>query len=322
MRVVRLSLIVPMLLSASIREDTTPYITTLSVCGPFDESEYISLKANGDYTGCRLFAIYSNVKTNSILATERSTIEYYSPDENGVFNYLIRTEGRVTKDGLRIKFSLSQTIGTGIIQEIVLYPTNKETIYSYQYRNTPYRTYDHTFQIIDKNTIRNYEEYQFENTIDYITNSVDNYLEIGEVSFSYDNGNELINLDSNKYLRFRDPNNLFPLMEKDDDDFINVPLKCVQKGSDIFFDFNCIFFYTKSNGYISMNARPKATRTTNLILPKAGIKKLEDYDFTIEMDYFGRCGNKVIIPLQFYKDRNYTGLCSDSNYCIVGGIRE
>ena len=324
MKIVRLPLLAIMSITSSLRVDTTPYITTIGVYGPFsgDGNETISLVAHGDYSGCRLFVTYTNYRTGAILASERSTIEYYSPDENGVFNYTLRTSGRINGDGLRVAFNLSKEKGSGVIQEVVLYPTNAETVYSYQYRKKPYLCPYKTFQINGKTEIRNYEEYSFENTIDYISNSIDNYLDIREVSFSYDNGNELINKENDAYLRFKDSDNLFPMIAPDEDGYINIPIKCIQNDKDISFDFNATFYYTKINGFISLTSRPRAVTTSYFMLPKTGVKKMEDYDFFIEMNNFGRCKNKVIIPLQFFKDRNYTGLCTDSNYCIVGGIRE
>lgn len=327
MKFAKLPVLTSIMFAISPRVDNSPYITTSCVYGPFDGSqdEIITLVAHGDYTDCRLFVTYKNEKYGTILGSEKSLISYYSPNSEGEFNYTLRTSGRINGDGLRVIFNLSKEKGTGTIQEILLYPTIPQVIYSYQYRNSSYRTYNTTFKIEGRDLIRNYEEYQFENTIDYIANTPDNYLDIREINFTYDDGNELINKEEDMFLIFKDNDSLFPLLEEDEEGYMKVPVKCIQNGSDINFDFIGPFYYRSVFNYITLTPAISGIRlykTDRFILPKVGVRKLENYDFSIEMNNFGRNKNKVIIPLTFFKDRNYTGLCSDSSYCIVGGIRE
>lgn len=324
MRATKLPLLVSILVVSSPKVDTTPYITTQIVYGPFDgtKDEIISLQAHGDYADCRLYVTYKNEKHGTTLASEKSLLSYYSPDSEGVFNYTLRTSGRINGDGLRVIFNLSKTKGEGAIQEILLYPTNPKTIYSYQYRSSPYKGENNVFKIEGINSIRNYEEYQFENTVDYVANSPENYLDISEVSFTYDNGNELINLDENTFLRFKDNDGLFPLLTPDEDGYMNIPLRLVQNGEDINFEFKGPFYYRPIFNYISLTSGVRLQKTSYFLLPKGGFKGMESYDLFIQMNDFGRLKNKVIIPLSFFKDRNYIGLCTDSSYCIVGGIRE
>lgn len=324
MKLAKLPLLTSVLVTVSPSADTTPYITTSEVYGPFDgtKDETISLIANGNYADCRLFVTYKNEKYGTILASEKTLISYYSPDEEGRFDYTLRTSGRISGDGLRVIFNVSKAKGIGAIQEILLYPTNPKTIYSYQYRNSPYIGENNSFKIEGIDEVRNYEEYQFENTVDYISNAPENYLDISEISFTYDDGNELINPSENVFLRFKDVDGLFPLLTADEEGYMNIPLRCVQNGRDINFEFVGPFYYRPLFNYISLTPGTRLQQTPYFLLPKAGFKKMENYEIFIKMNNFGRCKNKVIITLQFFKDRNYVGLCTDSSFCIVGGIKE
>ena len=266
-------------------------------------------------------ARYYNYRTNAMLVDDSYKLSDYL-ESDLTMEYTIKCKSRLNNDGLKIVFSTENSAGKErTSKSVLLYPTNSDTIYSYQYVNKAY-TIDNRIFKIESNTIKSKESVRFENTIDYLTNDANNAIDISEVSFTYDEGFTLVNKTSNKYLKILDLDNIFPYLTKDASGYIKVPLKCVQSGKDITLKFKNHFYYNPSTLDISFTGRSGFKETDKLYIPKGKLKLLENATFAVEMPSFGRSKFKIVIPLNFVKDRNYLGLCSDSSHCIIGGIRE
>ena len=266
-------------------------------------------------------ARYYNYRTNSMLIDESYKLSEYL-ESDLTLEYTLKCKSRLNSDGLRIVFSTENSAGTEkTSKQVIIYPTNGDTIYSYQYVNKAY-TIDNRIFKIESDTIKNRESVRFENTVDYLTNDVDNAIDISEVSFTYNEGINLINKTVNKYLKILDLDNIFPYLSKDANGYINVPLECVQNGIDISLKYKNRFFYNPSTLDISFTGRSGFIETDKFFIPKGKLKLLENATFAVEMMEFGRSKFNIVIPLNFVKDRNYLGLCSDSSHCIIGGIRE
>ena len=294
-----------------------PYLKNTSVYGAFsnDKNYTINFTLVGSFDVLSFTASYYNNRTNARLAVD--TRDLYDSS----FSYELRTKNKMNNDGLRVEFTLDNGLDTGT-QTIILYPTNPTDVYSYLYKDNYFYSNNTVFKLTSRNNVRNYERMIFRDTVDYITNSIDNSLDLSEISFSYDDGNELPNMSVNKYLRFRDEYNLFPYISAEANSYKQIPLKCLQSGETISFEYKNVMYYDPASLQMSLTNREGYQSTTNFYLPKTSITQLETYDFEIYMPSFGRSLNNVHIPLQFYKDKNFAGLCTNSNYCIKGGLKE
>ena len=266
-------------------------------------------------------AKYYNQRTNALLVNESYKMsDYVASDQT--MEYTIKCKGKLNNDGLRIVFSTENgNGGAKKTKTIKIYPTTNETIYSYQYINTAYEIDERIFKIESEN-IKTKESVRFENTIDYLTNDAYNAIDISEVTFTYDEGFELINKKNNNYLKILDLDNVFPYLIKDAYGCIYIPLECVQNKKDITLKFKNHFYYNPSTLDISTYRLSGFVETDKFYVPKGKLKLLENATFTVEMNDFGRCKFNIRIPLTFIKDRNYLGLCSNSSHCIIGGIKE
>ena len=304
-------------------EDTYIYFYNESYYGPFS-SEYnvMTTFSFSTTTDRHYFCVkYYNNRTNALVVNESYKLSDYL-DANNRLEYTVKCKDRLNGDGLRIVFSTENSSGKEKrTKTVVIYPTSPETIYSYQYVNTAYIVDQRIFKITNDKTYTK-ESVRFENTIDYLTNDVYNAIDISEVTFTYDEGFNLINKGFNKYLKILDLDNIFPYLTKDSNGYINIPLECVQNNKDITLKFKNSFYYNPSTLDISTYSRSGFTKTDKFYIPKGKLKLLENATFAVEMNDFGRCKFNIIIPLSFIKDRNYLGLCSDSSHCIIGGIKE
>lgn len=265
-------------------------------------------------------ARYYNNRTNALLVNESYKMSDYV-ESDLTMEYTVKCKNRLYNDGLRIDFSTETSAGKEkMLKSVVIYPTIKDTIYSYQYVNSAYAIDNRIFKI-EANSIKVRESVRFENTIDYLTNDVNNAIDISEVTFTYEEGFPLIGKESGKYLKILDLDNIFPYLTKDSSGYIKVPLICVQNGKDITLKFKNHFYFKPSTLDISFTSRSGFIETDKFYIPKGKLKLLENATFAVEMPEFGRSMTNIVIPLTFVKDRNYLGLCNDSSHCIVGGIR-
>ena len=266
-------------------------------------------------------AKYYNNRTNALLVNESYKMSDYLESDR-TLEYTIKCKGKLNNDGLRIVFSTeNSTGGEKNSKTIRLYPTANETIYSYQYVNTAYVVDERIFKI-ESESIKSRESVRFENTIDYLTNDAYNAIDISEVTFTYNEGYNLVNKGVNKYLKILDLDYVYPNLTRDVNNYINIPLECVQNGKDISMKYKNHFYYNPSTLDMSFTSKSGYVETDKFYIPKGKLKILENATFAVDMPSFGRSGFNIVIPLNFVKDRNYFGLCGDSSHCIIGGIKE
>lgn len=266
-------------------------------------------------------AKYYNNKTNALVINESYKLSDYL-DSNLKLEYTIKCKDRLYEGGLKIVFSTETSVGKEkTTKKVTIYPTITDKIYSYQYVNTAYKVNNRIFKMDLFGTYTS-ESVQFENTIDYLTNDAYNAIDISEVTFTYERDMDLINKDADKYLKILDLDNIFPYINKDENGYIYIPLKCVQNKSDITLKYKNHFYYNPETLEISTYYRSGFEQTDRFYVPKGKLKLLENATFAVEMNDFGRSKMNIVIPLTFIKDRNYLGLCSDSSHCIIGGIKE
>ena len=319
MKIYKLGVLMPLLVSNI--DNNLPFLSTSKVYGPFDGSDNVTITMNlhGNHEGNTLFVNYYNNKTNALVGIERKNISDLLISDS-TLNYTLNVKNKVNSSGLRIEMEVANVKGSGNKQTVYIYPTNKEIIYSYLYRDYPYETNGSLFYINENGEVINKESYQFKNTVDYITNDKDNILLIDEVKFDYYDLPEQV-LKTPLYLRFKDTANYFPYI-KATDEYKLVPLEYIQNNEEISFNFLTRMYVKTSTLQMSLTRVSGFKHTNNFYLPKQDLSVLETYDFEIYMPSFGYNSNEVHIPLQFYKDYSYAGLCSNSTYCVIGGLKE
>ena len=172
---------------------------------------------------------------------------------------------------------------------------------------------------VSLNSLINSETYDFTDTNEYIT--VDDYsrIDISTVTFDYYPRPTLG--FKNAYLEIVDYENIYPNMTKFNDNIIRVPLKADPKSMNIKFKYNTKMYVNQSTLDMSDLPLEGYTETTSFYLPFGKQEKMNNNELRIFINESGFDLADITIPLRFIEDRNYFGFCSDSDYCIHGGVR-
>ena len=298
------------------------YFYTSDYYGPFDGSNNETIKLY--FKNCNpnhyLTIEYFNAATYAKLSQEN----YKLADIMGFSDncsYTLRVKNKMYQEGIGIQFTINDGDSLTFDRKLIhLYPTENKTIYSFQYVNNPYVASNRFFKI-GKDRVYQSETIQFLDTIDYLTNDKYNAIDISEIKFTYDKDIPLINANKNKNLTVYDYQNVYTNIIKNNYAF-NIPVECVKNGNEISLRFLNTFYYNPITLDMSFIARDGYLPTDKFYIPKYGLKSLENDAFILNLQNFGYSKTNIVIPLSFIKDKNFSGMCGDSNYCVVGGIKE
>ena len=242
---------------------------------------------------------------------------------NKYFYLNLELKNRMKSAGVNITFSFLVDDEIKLSFKVVLYPTSNEIIHSYNYRNKDYTISNRVFKITN-NVVYYDEKVNFIDTIDYITNSRSNYLDFSEISFAY---KSIFDWDDNvdSYLVIKDIDNIFPYLIKDIKHEVRFPLIAKRENDAITFMNNDFYFYSPTTYEIARNRDKEhdiKIITDKIYINPTKYSLLENANIYIYCSNLLKSGPSVKIYLQFLKDRNFIGYCTNSNYCIEGGIRE
>ncbi len=174
---------------------------------------------------------------------------------------------------------------------------------------------------VEFGSLINSEKYDFTDTNEYIT--IDDYsrIDISSMMFGYYPSSNYRFTEA--FLEIVDYENVYPNLAKyDGDKTIRIPLKRNTKLTDIQFSLNKQMYVNQSTLDMSDNQLDGYTETTSLYLPFGKQDKMSNNEVKIFIYESGFDLADIVIPLRFTGDRNYFGFCSDSDYCIHGGIRK
>lgn len=298
---------------------THPLIST-GVYGPFDGTTNPTLRFQLNRSGAGFNAILSfyYYDTGTRYGTKK-----YDLDEvvtNNAFDVSFVLKNRMA-NGVSVRVSTEYKSETNVKStNIVLYPTTSDKIYSYNYRNTSYNISNRAFKI-ENNAVYTDEKVNFKDTIDYLTNDIENAIDVSEISFTHIS--KLPLNDTSGYLYIEDEDNsLFPNLEHSDNG-VKFPIKAVKNSNDVSLVTNFTYYYNKltlAMAKTKLNANFISTK--KIYIKKTMMSSLENKTIYVRLPSILKSGTTIEIPLQFIKDKNFVGLCSDSNHCIIGGIKE
>ena len=243
---------------------------------------------------------------------------------NGVatIDYTLQFQNRLLDQGMHLSFQVTDTSSTANVlakQDIYIYPFAQELSVSVsQLPQKELFLNQNTFHFLSDGTVINEERMNFKNTIDSLSNTSDNVLDISELSFTY---NETIPNFSKAYLFIEDLHNIFPYISKDSDSYFKIPLSMSKVGEDIYFDYQGSFYYQPDSLEMSITPRGGFKQTQTFYLPVSIDESFESNDMYVFLEDFGYCKSDIKIPLRFYLEKQYLGLCDLSSFCIKGGLK-
>ena len=161
------------------------------------------------------------------------------------------------------------------------------------------------------------EVFDFRGIGDYIDNDYYYRLDISRNHFLYPNNFPLTYKSA--VLRFNDSGYVFPYYTHLSNDDIEVPLNLSVDGNRVIFSFAKSFYVNRRTLEISDTYRPDWIATPHFYLPVNGRKKLSGKTMYFELTELGYDKISTTIPLRYELDRTIIGVCSDGDFCVVGG---
>ena len=161
------------------------------------------------------------------------------------------------------------------------------------------------------------EIYDFRNIGDYIDNDYYYHLDISKNTFLYPN--DFTFTYKSAKLRFNDSGYIFPYYTHQNNDDIEVPLILTKDGNRIVFSFAHSFYVNRRTLEISDTYQSGWAVTSHFYLPVNGRKKLNGKMMYFELTELGYDKISTTIPLRYELDRTIVGVCTDGDFCVIGG---
>lgn len=302
----------------------SPYIYTNEIYGAFDSETNKEIEIYGFAVANQTLKIeYYHNTNNTLLGV--ANLQFPS----GValirsLNYIVRTKERLSNSGLRLVFSLINKKDECVwTSTVLLYPSVNDSIISTSYKYNPYVINNRTFKLESDGSVSHTSEYyQFLNTVESISIKDDYSINLEEISFTYCNGEKLINKDEDMYLVFDDKDHSFTSIDCDINGKVKIPLKAVQNGNEITFDYKNKMYVNPSSLEMSLEPKFGFEETDNFYISPNKQPQISSNSIEIYLHNFGRNNIDVHIPLNAAFSNSFIGSCYDSDFCIDGGIKK
>lgn len=161
------------------------------------------------------------------------------------------------------------------------------------------------------------EIFDFRPIGDYIDNDYYYRLDIAKNYFYYPNAFSLPYKSAK--LRFNDSDNLFSYYTHQSNGDIEIPLYLFVSGDHISFGFNKQFYVNKRTLEISDTYQSGWMSTPYFYLPVNGLKRFNNRTLYFELNELGYNKISTVIPLKYDLNHTMVGVCTDGEYCVVGG---
>ena len=172
----------------------------------------------------------------------------------------------------------------------------------------------YSFTLNNKNTPQ--EKFYFHETELVCNESSKAYIDISNIYFKYDFLDKLT-FNSCK-ARILDINNYFTLFSKTND-FAYIPLTLKQEDDRYYMKFQGI--YANPDTLECSPIQYAGYRPCDkLYIPLSKIKEVKPFQFVISLYQLGISRTTIHLTVSYYPTGNLVGECSNSEYCLVGGV--
>lgn len=304
-------------------DDGSGLIINSNFIGPFDDN-------SGDITlilNIKSSVYYSSIRETFVYGTDPNNIAYssskavHSVNANGEYEVSWTFPGRqIALYGKRyIRITISDVSRNTKLFEryTTLYKIGKETVNGNRYLNSIWSGNTICFQIVNSSFSPISDSFYFRDTVDFL--AVDYYyrLDLSSIGFLFSSRSKTY---EKAELSFDDEDNLFPLINKDNNGSIHIPLEIEIDGeSRINFIFQHGFYVNPSNLEMSSQYINGFRPTNYFYLPINKLSNINDYKFSISIYGIGLNKTNVSLTLDYDISQNLIGRCDSSDYCVVGG---
>ena len=223
-----------------------------------------------------------------------------------------------TTNGLEIRFEIVNTSYTVLKAYTAnFYPPRNGQVSASTLKSNLYTSNSLGFYGNGEEMCEFKEIFDFRTIGDYIDNDYYYRLDVSKNYFLYPNNNGLTCASAK--LRFNDSGYVFPYLAHQSNDDIELPLYLYKLGDQVHFGFNQSFYVNKRSLEISDTYQPGWAVSSSFYLPVNGRKKLNGKIMYFELSGLGYDSISTSIPLRYELDRTIIGVCTDGDYCVVGG---
>ena len=295
-------------------------------CGPFSLNNAQDFQAVFEY---ELYSVSSQSiierirvfnSSNSVVASSSKTPISYVKGTRKAVTFTVPFKDYWSVNGLTLKFEICNSSHTVLKTfSATFYPPSKKNINGSQLKREIYTSKSLGFYGDGKDMKEVVETFDFTTLGDYV--GVDYYYRLNLLNnyFRYPQS-YLLNYNSVS-LRFNDDSNLFPYYSHQDNGDIIIPLSLYKNGDNVSFKYKNTFYINKRTLQISDTYRTGFVSTRDFYLPINGKKKFNNKQLYIDIDRLGMDEISSSLPIKYDIARSLTGVCTDGEYCIVGGNR-
>ena len=311
-------LLTPLLLGADVSRARFITASSNAVLYRFDNTrDYILpiMFSGGKGETLRLNVRLYNYKTNALVYNKNHTATLTAKPKPTV-NVDLPLTSRVPATGLKINLAFYQNEELANECSTVIYPCLEKVNDVRNYKNENYITEGHCLKFSNY-VFKTAEEFNFQDTNEFIAASSDNSLDFSNITFLYSDN---FLCDQVTY-RIKDYENIYPHLNKENDEII-LNMSFAQNGSEISFALNEKMYVNTTTLDMSSTPIDGYVETNKLFIPVGKESLFESNETYLYLDGAGYCAEDFYIPFTFYYSKKLIGECYKSDYCIEGGIRE
>ena len=276
------------------------------------EYELYSISSQNIIERIRLF------KNGSVVSAASQPSFYYTQGSHRDIAFTIPIRDYWTSNGLELRFEILNSSRTILkAYSSSFYPPRNGQIPASTLKRELYTSNSLGFYGNGVEMSEFKETFDFRSLGDYIDNDYYYRLDITKNWFLYPN--DFTFTYKKATLRFNDEDYLFSKYTHNDNGDIEIPLSLYRNGNRIHFAFARQFYVNKRTLDISDSYQPGWVYTSHFYLPINCRKKISGKTIYFDLQELGYDKISTVIPLRYELNRTIVGVCTDGDYCVIGG---
>ena len=257
-------------------------------------------------------------KNGSVVSASSKSSFSYTKGQRKNVSFTIPVSDYWTSNGLELRFEILNS-SRSILKAYSssFYPSRNTQVPASTLKSALYTSNSLGFYGDGNQMCELKELFDFRTIGDYIDNDYYYRLDVSRNYFLYPNNYDF-SYKSAK-LRFNDDEYLFPYYSHNDNGDIEIPLSLQVKSDRVLFAFNKTFYVNKRTLDTSDSYQSGWAISSNFYLPVNGRKKFNGKTIYFELNEIGYDKISTTIPLKFELNRTIVGVCTDGEYCVIGG---
>ena len=259
--------------------------------------------------------------SNSVVSASSNASIYYRKGTRNTTSFTIRLRDYLTSNGLTLKFEIVSKSNRTVLKDYsaTFYPTGDEEISWVSLKQSPHVSRSLGFYSKDSEIKPLVETLDFTHFGDYL--NVDYYYRLDVNKNVIDYPNDCSFKFNNAYLIFNDNNYLFPYMSHQSTGDITIPLTAIKSDGHVYLNCKDTYYINKRTLQISDTYRNGFVTTRDFYLPVNGRSKFNGKQLFFVLEGFGLDNISTTIPIRYEASNSLVGICTDGDYCIIGGRR-